>query len=55
MNFLKDSGITLYSTFNEGKAVVIECFNHTLKERLYKKIHSTRFSTMGIFNSGHCR
>ena len=30
MNFLKNN-ITLYSTFNEGKAVVIEHFNHTLK------------------------
>ena len=55
MNFLKDNGIALYSTFNEGKAVVIEHFNHTLKERLSKKIHSTRFSKMVIFNSGHCR
>ena len=27
----------LYSTFNEGKAVVIERFHCTLKERLYKK------------------
>ena len=37
MDFLKAHGITLYSTFNEGKAVVIERFNRTLKERLYKK------------------
>ena len=37
MNFLKNNSITLYSTFNEGKVVVIELFNHTLKERLYKK------------------
>ena len=37
MNFLKNNRITLYSTFNEGKAVVIERFNRTLKERLYKK------------------
>ena len=36
-NFLKDNGITLCSTFNEGKAVAIERFNYTLKERLYKK------------------
>ena len=55
MNFLKNNRITLYSTFNEGKAVAIERFNCTLKERLYKKIHSTRFSTMVVFNSGHCR
>ncbi len=37
MNFLKNKSITLYSTFNEGKAVVIVRFNRTLKERLYKK------------------
>ena len=38
MNFRKNNSITLYSTFNEGKAVVIEHFNHTLKERLSKKL-----------------
>ncbi len=37
MKFLKGEGIKLYSTFNEGKAVVIERFNRTLKEKLYKK------------------
>ena len=26
----------MYSTFNEGKAVVIERFNRTLKNRMYK-------------------
>ena len=36
-NFLKHNGVTLYSTFNERKVVVIERFNRTLKERLYKK------------------
>ena len=36
-NFLKDNDITLCNTFNEGKAFIIECFNRTLKERLYKK------------------
>ena len=37
MNFLKNNRITLYSTFKKGKAVTIERFNCTLKERLYKK------------------
>ena len=37
MNFLKNNSITIYSTFNEGKAVVIERFNRILKERRYKK------------------
>ena len=36
-NFLKDNDITLYRTFNEVKAEVIECFNRTFKGRLYKK------------------
>ena len=35
--FSLNNNIILYSTFNEGKAVVIERFNRTLKERLYKK------------------
>ena len=48
MNFLKKITITLYSTFNEGKSVVIERFNGTLKERLYKK-NSLNF----ILNNGH--
>ena len=38
MDFLNAHGIAWYSTFNEGKAVVIERFNRTLKERLYKKL-----------------
>ena len=37
MNFLKNNSITLYSTFNEGKAIVIERFNRTLKDKRYKK------------------
>ena len=31
-----ENEIKLYSTFNEGKAVVIERFNRTLKNRMYK-------------------
>lgn len=35
---LKDNNdINMYSTFNEGKAVVIENFNRTLKTRLFKQ------------------
>ena len=30
MNFLKNNSITLYSTFNEGKAIVVERFNRTM-------------------------
>jgi len=33
---LKDNDIDMYSTYNEGKAVVIENFNRTLKSRLFK-------------------
>ncbi|DAC81743.1 TPA_asm: integrase [Trichoplax MELD virus] len=33
---LNDCNIERYSTYNEGKAVVIERFNRTLKERMWK-------------------
>ena len=32
-NWLNDNNIEMYSTFNEGKAVVIERFNRTLKKK----------------------
>ena len=35
--FLKENEIELYSTENEGKAVVIERFNRTIKNWMYKK------------------
>ena len=35
--WLLQNDIELYSTFNEGKAVVIERFNRTLKSRMYKQ------------------
>ena len=35
--WLLQNDIVLYSTFNEGKAVVIERFNRTLKSRMYKQ------------------
>ena len=34
--WLYDNNIEMYSTFNEGKAVVIERFNRTLKNKMYK-------------------
>src|SRR5438552_2641405 len=34
-DWLKQNGIELYHTQNEGKAVVIERFNRTLKEKMY--------------------
>ena len=42
-SFLAENNIELYHTFNEGKAVVIERFNRTLKERMWKKF--TELST----------
>lgn len=33
---LKENDIEMYSTYNEGKAVVIENFNRTLKSKLFK-------------------
>ena len=35
-NWLKDEGIEMYSTYNEGKSVVAERFIRTLKNKLYK-------------------
>ena len=34
--WLNDNDVKMYSTFNEGKAVVIERFNRTLKNKMYK-------------------
>ena len=34
--FLTDNKIELYQTYNEGKAVVIERFNRTLKEKMWR-------------------
>lgn len=36
MKFLKDNNIHMYSTHNEGKAVVVERFNKTLKSQMWK-------------------
>ena len=41
--WLSDNDITMYSTHNEGKAVVIERFNRTLKSRMWR--HFTANST----------
>jgi transposase InsO family protein len=34
---LKENGVELYSTHNEGKAVVVERFNRTLKQYMWKQ------------------
>ena len=34
--FLKDNGISMYSTHNEGKSIVAERFIKTLKNKIYK-------------------
>ena len=34
--WLEENGIERYSTYNEGKAVVVERFNRTLKTRMWK-------------------
>ena len=44
--FLSENNIELYHTFNEGKAMVIERFNRTLKERMWRKF--TELSTTNI-------
>jgi hypothetical protein len=39
--FLADNEIELYQTYNEGKAVVIERFNRTLKEKMWRYFTET--------------
>ena len=39
--WLSDNDITMYSTYNEGKSVVIERFIRTLKNKLYKHMTAT--------------
>ena len=39
---LKDNDISMYSTYNEGKSVVVEIFIRTLKNKIYK--HTTAIS-----------
>ena len=34
--WLEENGVERYSTYNEGKAVVVERFNRTLKTRMWK-------------------
>ena len=40
MKFLKDSDISIYSTYNEGKSLVAERFIRTLKNKISKHITS---------------
>jgi len=39
--FLSDNEVELYQTYNEGKAVVIERFNRTLKEKMWRYFTET--------------
>ena len=39
--WLSDNDIEMYSTYNEGKSVVVEIFIRTLKNELYKHIAAT--------------
>ena len=47
-SFLKENGIEMYSTFNEGKSVVAERFIKTLKNKIYK--HTTAIGKNVHFN-----
>ena len=47
--WLKDNDITMYSTHNEGKSVVVESFIRTLKNKIYK--HMTSISKNNYFNA----
>ena len=37
--WIKENDITMYSTNNEGKSVIVERFIRTLKTKIYKYIH----------------
>ena len=39
--WLSDNDIIIYSTFNQGKSVVVEIFIRTLKNKLYKHMTAT--------------
>ena len=39
--FLRENEVELYQTYNEGKAVVIERFNRTLKEKMWRYFTET--------------
>ena len=45
--WLKGNGIKIYSTYNEGKSVVVEKFIRTLKSKIYK--HMTAASKKCLF------
>ena len=47
-DFLKQNGIEMYSTHNEGKSVVAERFIRTLKNKIYK--HMTKVGKNIYFN-----
>ena len=46
--WLKDNGINMYSTYNEGKSAVAERFIRTLKNKMYK--HMTVISKNVYFD-----
>ena len=46
--WLKDNGISMYSTYNQGKSVVAERFIRTLKNKIYK--HMTAISENVYFD-----
>ena len=48
--FLKDSGIEMYSTHNEGKSVVAEKFIRTLKSKIYKHMTTVGKNVYFYFN-----
>ena len=48
-HWLEDNGIERYSTYNEGKAVVLERFNQTLKTRMWKYMLANNTYRYGRF------
>ncbi len=61
--WLNENDIEMYSTHNEGKAVVIERFNRTIKEKMWKYFSANNThkytdildNLMGLYNAGYHR
>ncbi len=62
-SWLKENDIEMYSTHNDGKAVVVERFNRTIKEKMWKYFSANNThkyidildSLMDLYNSGYHR
>jgi len=45
-HWLKENNIIMYSTYGEHKSAVVERFNKTLKEMMWKKIYCRKYQKL---------